>query len=83
MAWQKLTDHLNGKSVRVESKSGNQYVAEAETKELGSAIYNQLINRAHDSKTYWAWVEFPEDGQPVVKDYKPGDMPTSPPWEHP
>jgi hypothetical protein len=83
MVWQQLTGHVNGQRVWVESKSGNEYVARTETDNLNEDIYRQLVNRAHDDTDYWAWVEFEDDEEPVVKDYKRGTMPESPPWQHP
>lgn len=82
MVWQKIDAHINGQAIRVESKDGNQYIAETKTKSLNKTLYEQLINRAHDSKTYWAWVEF-EDDNAVIKEYAIGERPEKPPWGHP
>lgn len=80
MVWQKLTGHVNGNRVWLQSKSGEDYVGRTETDRLNETIYSQLVNRAHDDKEFWAWVEFEDDA--VVKDFKPGDKPEKPPWEH-
>jgi len=83
MTWQKIVRHVSDERIVVESKSGNQYPVETEYKRFGSEIYNQLMNEAHDHKTYWAWVEF-DDGDPLLKHWKISDeCPQSPPWEHP
>lgn len=80
MPWQKIVRHISNNRIIVKSRSGNEYPVEVEYEHTGRAIYKQLINQAHDSKEYWAWIEF-ENDSPILKDFVRGEMPDSPPWE--
>ena len=53
------------------------------TDALAGGIYDQLVNDAHDDKTFWAWVSFDGDDDPVVEDWtrNNGEYPGAPPWE--
>lgn len=82
MVWQRLTGHINGSRVWLRSKSGDEYIGETDSDRLNSVIYQQLMNDVHGETDFWAWVEF-EDGDPVVTDFRRGDRPEKPPWEHP
>jgi hypothetical protein len=87
MPWQKLVDHINDRRVRVESRSGNRYPVVTKYSWQNDAIYRFFMNEKNDDKTRWAWVEFPDDGAPVLEDWRSGDPtggpPERPPWEHP
>lgn len=82
MVWQELVDHVNMETVKVESKDGNRYPVKVEKRYMAEDIYSQFMNEAHDDKTYWAWVEFEDDG-PVLDEWTRGDMPSCPPWMQP
>lgn len=84
MPWQKITRHINGSRIEVESKSGNRYPAETEYDHMNDGLYRQLVNDAHDGKEYWAWINFDGDN-PVVEDWtRKADgqgPPENPPWK--
>lgn len=80
MPWQELISHVSNSRVVVRSKKGNEYPVDVEYDYHGEAIYNQLINQAHDDVDFWAWVEFEDDG-PILKDFTRGSRPEKPPWE--
>lgn len=85
MPWQEVIDHINGSRVRVESKSGRKYPAKTEYDHLNQSVYKWAMGDLAQEEM-WAWVEFPEDGIPVVEDlsagHPDGGPPEKPPWEH-
>jgi len=82
MPWQQINGMNSGGSVVVESKSGNTYPARVEYNHLIDEIRSQISNDAHNSLTFWAWLNFDGD-DPVVEDFtrtRDGNPPQSPPW---
>jgi len=85
MPWQKVVRHISDSRIVVQSKSGNQYPVETEYKRDGKALYEQLSNRAHDHKNYWAFVDFQDDAGPLLIDWtvsQSDEPPEKAPWEH-
>jgi len=85
MPWQKVVQHVSDSRIVVESKSGNQYPVETERERYGKQLYEQLVNDAHDHKTYWGFVQFKGDDGPVMIDWCIGEKDVPPekaPWEH-
>jgi len=85
MPWQKVVRHVSDSRIVVQSKSGNQYPVETEYERDGASLYKQLSNRAHDHKTYWAFVDFQDDAGPLLIDWTVStsdEPPEKAPWEH-
>lgn len=81
MPWQEVVDHVSDQRIVVESRSGNRYPVETEYDWLGEDVYKfEMGDMAHDE--LWAWVEFPDDGDPICTWTSTGS-PTGGPPENP